>query len=69
MLYSYTFFGKNLLLNCREAVMEDMADRHVLSKNYTRWKMMYEMEQRNGVASLHYKYVIFHTQKHSPGKN
>ena len=37
--------------------MENMADRLVLSKNYRRWKMKYETEQKNGVASLHYKYV------------
>ena len=41
--------------------MEDMADRHVLSKNYKRWKLKYETEQKNGVASLHFKYVIRHT--------
>ena len=42
-------------------MMEDMADRHVLSKNYKRWKLKYETEQKNGVASLHFKYVIRHT--------
>ena len=40
-------------------MMEGMADRYVLSKNYKRWKMKYETEQKNGVASLHYKYVWF----------
>ena len=36
-------------------MMEGKADKHVLSKNYKRWKVMYETEQKNDVASLHYK--------------
>lgn len=36
-------------------MMEGMADRHVLSRNYTKWKMKYETEQKNGLASLHFK--------------
>lgn len=47
-------------------MMEDMADRHVLSKNYKRWKLKYQTEQKNGVASLHYKYVAY--QKHDHRK-
>lgn len=47
--------SKFWLLNCRDAMMEEMADRHVLSRNYAKWKIMYETEQKNGVASLHYK--------------
>lgn len=41
--------------NYRDAVMEEMADRHVLSRNYAKWKIKYETEQKNGVASLNYK--------------
>ena len=36
--------------------MEQMADRHMLSRNYIKWKIKCDMEQKNGVASLHYKY-------------
>jgi len=36
-------------------MMEEMADRQVLSRNYTKWKIKYETEQKNGVASLHFK--------------
>ena len=37
-------------------MMEQMADRHILSRNYIKWKIKCDMEQKNGVASLHYKY-------------
>lgn len=37
-------------------MMEQMADRHMLSRNYIKWKIKCDMEQKNGVASLHYKY-------------
>ena len=46
---------KKLNLFFRETMMEGMADRHVLSRNYTRWKVKYETEQKNGLASLHFK--------------
>ena len=36
-------------------MMEQMADRQVLSRNYAKWKIKYETEQKNGVASLHFK--------------
>ena len=36
-------------------MMEDRANKLVLSKNYKRWKVKYETEQKNGVASLHFK--------------
>ena len=39
-------------------MMEGMADRHVLSRNYTKWKVKYETEQKDGLASLHFKWVI-----------
>ena len=38
-------------------MMEEMADRQVLSRNYAKWKIKYETEQKNGVASLHFKQV------------
>ena len=44
------------LLWSRGAMMEQMADRHMLSRNYIKWKIKCDMEQKNGVASLHYKY-------------
>ena len=46
---------KKLNLFFRETMMEGMADRHVLSRNYTKWKVKYETEQKNGLASLHFK--------------
>ncbi|PFX20450.1 Cyclin-dependent kinase 11B [Stylophora pistillata] len=39
----------------RGAMMEQMADRHLLSRNYIKWKIKCDLEQKNGVASLHYK--------------
>lgn len=49
----------------RDAMMEGKADKHVLSKNYKRWKVMYETEQKNDVASLHYKIGLLTKSWHS----
>ena len=46
---------KKVNLFFRETMMEGMADRHVLSRNYAKWKVKYETEQKNGLASLHFK--------------
>ncbi|EDO41498.1 predicted protein [Nematostella vectensis] len=42
----------------RDKILEGMVTRHILSKNYSKWKQRYHVEQSTSVAGLHFKITL-----------